>query len=100
VAIFVGPQYIVSVRQHVTQGFKDVRARSEQEPDQLRHGSAYVLYALMDAVVDRYFPVIDRLTDEIADVEERIFAGHTTRASVEALYGLKGKLLAIRHATG
>ena len=100
VAIFVGPQYIVSVRQHVSQGFADVRKRSEQEPDQLRHGSAYVLYALMDAVVDRYFPVIDRLTDEIADVEERIFAGHTTRGSVEALYGLKGKLLAIRHATG
>lgn len=98
VAIFVGPQYIVSARRNVSQGFSDVRARSEREPELLKHGPAYVLYALMDAVVDRYFPVIDHLTDEVADVEERIFAGHTSRGSVEALYALKGKLLTIRHA--
>jgi len=98
VAIFVGPQYVISVRRGVAHGFSEVRARSEQEPQLLRHGPAYVLYALMDNVVDRYFPIIDHLTDEIADVEERIFSGHTSRASIEALYGLKGKLLTIRHA--
>ena len=98
VGVFVGPQYIISVRRGVSQGFSDVRARSEQEPQLLRHGPAYVLYALMDNVVDRYFPIIDHLTDEIADVEERIFSGNTSRGSIEALYGLKGKLLVLRHA--
>ena len=45
-------------------GFAEVRRRCEQEPELLRHGPAYVLYALMDAVVDRYFPVLDDLAEE------------------------------------
>ena len=99
VAIFVGPQYIVSVRRDAQLGFADVRRRCEQEPELLQHGPAYVLYALMDNVVDRYFPVLDRLTAEIEEIEERIFAGQTTRAQIEALYSLKRKLMTLDHAT-
>jgi len=99
IAIFVGPQYIVSVRRDARLGFADVRKRCEQEPELLQHGPAYVLYALMDTVVDRYFPVIDQLTSEIESIEERIFAGQTTRAQVEALYSLKRKLMTLDHAT-
>ena len=99
VAIFVGPQYIVSVRRDAQLGFADVRRRCEQEPELLQHGPAYVLYALMDTVVDRYFPVIAHLTAEIEQIEERIFAGQTTRAQIEALYSLKRKLMMLDHAT-
>jgi magnesium transporter len=99
VAIFVGPQYVISVRRDAQLGFADVRRRCEQEPELLRHGPAYVLYALMDTVVDRYFPVIAHLTAEIEEIEERIFAGQTTRAQIEALYSLKRKLMALDHAT-
>lgn len=99
VAIFVGPQYIVSVRREAQLGFADVRRRCEQEPELLQHGPAYVLYALMDTVVDRYFPVISHLTAEIEEIEERIFAGQTTRAQIEALYSLKRKLMTLDHAT-
>jgi len=98
-SIFVGPQYIVSVRRDAQLGFAEVRRRCEQEPELLRHGPGYVLYALMDSVVDRYFPVIDSLTAEIEQIEERIFAGQTTRAQIEALYSLKRKLITIDHAT-
>src|SRR5881397_693845 len=49
--IFVGRNYVLSVRQHSERGFQDVRARTEREPELLRSGSGYVLYALMDAVV-------------------------------------------------
>ena len=57
-------------------GFADVRARSEREPELLRHGSGFVLYALMDTVVDRYFPVLDALeigarADRGADLRAR-----------------------------
>jgi len=99
VAIFVGPQYIVSVRRDAQLGFADVRRRCEQEPELLQHGPAYVLYALMDNIVDRYFPVLDRLSAEIEEIEERIFAGQTTRAQIEALYSLKRKLMTLNHAT-
>ena len=100
VAVFVGPQYIISVRRDAQHGFTEVRRRCEQEPELLRHGPAYVLYALMDTVVDRYFPVLDRVTAEIETIEERIFAGATSRAQIEALYTLKRKLLVLDHATG
>lgn len=99
VAIFVGPQYIISVRRSAQLGFTEVRRRCEQEPELLQHGPAYVLYALMDTVVDRYFPVLDALTEEIEGIEERIFAGQTTRAQIEALYSLKRKLMTVDHAT-
>ena len=100
VAIFVGARYVLSVRSGVRRGFSDVRVRSEREPELLRHGAAYVLYALMDAVVDRYFPIVDSLEDEIEEVEGHIFAGQTTRANIESLYDLKRKLMVLKHAAG
>jgi magnesium transporter len=96
--IFVGLKYVISVRRGVRQGFSDVRKRCEEEPELLRHGPAYVLYTLMDTVVDRYFPVLDRLREEIEEIEERIFAGQTTRANIESLYGLKRKAITLEHA--
>jgi magnesium transporter len=98
VDIFVGPNYVLSVRNRSERGFADVRARCEREPDLLRHGSGYVLYALVDAVVDRYFPVIDTLETELEHVEERIFTGGAVRAQVESLYGIKQKLITLKHA--
>jgi len=99
VCIFVGANYVLSVRQRAQQGFVEVRKRCEEEPELLSHGSAYVLYALMDAVVDRYFPVLDGISTELEAVEERIFARQTERASIEALYCIKRKLMTLRHAT-
>ncbi len=97
--IFVGANYVLSVRHRARQGFTEIRKRCETEPDLLRHGSAYVLYALMDAVVDRYFPVLDSLETGLEQVEERIFSKQTERASIEALYCIKQKLMTLKHAT-
>ena len=98
--VFVGPNYVLSNRSHTEKGFMEVRARCEREPHLLRHGSAYVLYALMDAVVDRYFPVIDALESELETIEEGIFKGGSARDNIKALYGLKQRLATLRHATG
>jgi magnesium transporter len=96
--IFVGPNYILSVRLRTEKGFTDVRARTEREPQLLNHGSAYVLYALMDAVVDRYFPVLDALETELEAIEEQIFAMNAARSNIEGLYVLKQKLMTLKHA--
>lgn len=98
VAIFVGRNYVVSVRRDTSHGLSEVRRRTEAEPELLSHGPAYVLYALMDSIVDRYFPAIEMLEADIEAIEERIFDGITTRAQVEALYALKRKLSVISHA--
>ena len=98
VAIFVGPNYVLSVRSRTEQGFAGVRARCEHEPHLLKHGSGFVLYALMDTIVDRYFPVVDALEDELERIEERIFEGSAPRGNIEALYTNKRKLTVLKHA--
>jgi magnesium transporter len=100
VNIFVGRNYVLSVRNRSEQGFINVRQRTEREPHLLKHGAGFVLYALIDTVVDRYFPVLDALEDELERLEEQIFAGTPGRENIEALYGLKQKLMTLRHAAG
>ena len=96
--VFVGPNYVLSSRRNTTQGFLGVRARAEREPHLLAQGSAFVLYALMDAVVDRYFPVVDLLESELEKIEDRIFIRGSQRANIERLYELKSKVLMLRHS--
>jgi magnesium transporter len=100
VDVFVGPDHALSVRSRSERGFAEVRARCEREPELLRHGPGYVLYALMDAVVDRYFPVLDALEDELERLEQRIFTHADARETVESLYALKQKLMVLKHAAG
>jgi magnesium transporter len=99
VNVFVGRNYILSIRSRTQQGLLGVRARSEREPELLRLGAGYVLYAIADSVVDRYFPVLDALEVELEQIETRIFAGQNNRAIIESLYGLKQKLMTLKHAT-
>ena len=97
-AVFVGSNYVLSVRRGVERGFADVRARCEHEPELLKHGPAYVLYALMDATVDRYFPVLDEIETELEAIEARIFRNEGARDNLEALYALKSELMVLKHA--
>jgi magnesium transporter len=98
VDVFVARNYVLSVRQQSERGFTDVRARCEREPELLRHGSGYVLYALMDAIVDRYAPVLDAVEAELEALEEQIFSGKSPRQNIEALYYVKQKLMTLKHA--
>lgn len=100
VNVFAGPNFVLSVRHRSQQGFTDVRARCEREPELLREGAGFVLYALMDSVVDRYAPVLEKLAGEIEDLEDRIFEKHTlaqSRAIIEDLYSLKRRLVILEH---
>ena len=98
IAMFVGPNYLLSVRLRTEKGFADVRARTEREPELLRHGSGYVFYLLLDTIVDRYFPVLDALETELESIEEQIFVRNSARSNIEALYALKRQLMVLKHA--
>ena len=100
VIVFVGPNYLLSVRQHTQQGFASVRSRSEREPELMRFGPGYVLYAILDHIVDRYFPLLEIIETELEQIEERIFSPHNNRGIIESLYTLKQKIVALKHATG
>jgi magnesium transporter len=98
VNVFVGPNYVLSVRNHSHHDFLGVRQRCERQPYLLQHGAGFVFYALMDAVVDRYFPVIDALETELETIEEQIFTRGAARTNIERLYALKRKVTDVRHA--
>ncbi|RJG03977.1 magnesium/cobalt transporter CorA [Noviherbaspirillum sedimenti] len=95
--IFIGENYVLSVRSHSHQDFLGVRARAEREPHLLSHGPAFVVYALMDAVVDRYFPVIEALEAELEEIEDRMFEQASERSNIERLYQLKRKVTVLKH---
>ena len=99
VAVFAGPDYVITVRSRAQKGFAEVRARCEREPNLLRQGPGFVLYAIIDAVVDRYFPILDKLEDDLDGIEQRIFAPQgAPRDNIEALYALKQRLMVMKHA--
>jgi len=98
VDIFVGRNFVLSARNRTQQGFLGVRARAEREPHLLQHGPAFVFYALLDAVVDRYFPIIDALETDLESIEDQIFEPKLGRANIERLYALKRKIGVVKHA--
>lgn len=98
VDVFVGQNYVLSVRSHSDQNFLGVRERCEHEQHLLRQGAGFVLYALMDAVVDRYFPLAEVLEAELDTIEEQIFTRGAARDNIQALYELKRKAATLRHA--
>ena len=98
VCVFVGSNFVLSVRSHSTQSFLGVRERAEREPQLLRQGASFVFYMLMDTVVDRYFPVIEAMGDELETVEAEIFKPGSARQNIERLYALKRRVGVVRHA--
>lgn len=97
-AIFAGPNYVVSVRNRSSQGFVGVRARCEQSPELLAQGAGFVFYALLDAAVDRYFPFVEELENLVDGIETQIFEPGAARRSIEQLYDVKRRLGVLRHA--
>ena len=99
VNVFVGPKFVLSVRNRSRHHLQAVRERAEREPHLLRQGPAFVLYALMDAIVDRYFPIVDALESELDAIESRIFEpGSPARDNIRRLYALKQRVTVVRHA--
>ena len=98
VDVFVGRNFVLSVRSHSTQNFLGVRERAEREPHLLKHGAGFVFYALMDAVVDRYFPIVELFEAELETIEDQIFGRGAGRENIQRLYALKHRVTELRHA--
>lgn len=56
------------------------------------------MYALIDAVVDRYFPIVDHLETELEEIEDKLFERNVTQDNIERLYDLKKKVMIVKHA--
>lgn len=97
VSLFVGQKFVLSVRQNIEKGFTDVRARCETEPHLLSYGSGFVFYAILDNIVDRYFPVVEQLENQLEVIESKIFKLESAKAHIESIYVLKEKTMSFRN---
>jgi magnesium transporter len=96
--VFVGPRYVITVRHGSLKSHVGLRARCEASPQLLAKGEGFVLHALMDFIVDQYFPVIDALEAELDKLEEPIFQGKFVRSLTARIYHLQRDLLALKQA--
>jgi len=96
--LFLGARYLIAVRHGATTSYAPVRARCEAAPALLAKGPGFALYALMDFIVDQYFPVVDALGDQLEAIEETIFRGGFSRGTTERIYELKRDLVEIKRA--
>ena len=96
--VFVSRRYLVSVRHGSLKNHLGVRARCEATPTLLAKGPGFVLHALMDFIVDQYFPVVEALEDELRALEAEIFAGRFKKETTGRLYRLMRDLVAVRRA--
>jgi magnesium transporter len=99
-AILAGPGYVITIRSGSKQSFENVRDHCEREPKLLATGAGYVVYAMMDEVVDRYVPILEQLQAELESIEEDIFVPGAARSNLQRLYTLKRKALVLEHAVG
>jgi magnesium transporter len=95
---FVGVNFIVSVRHGSSVPYTEVRSRSESKPELLSQGQGFVLYSIMDFIVDNYFPVVNELELQLVALEDNIFKEKPNRQTTERIYQLKRELLDVKRA--
>ena len=96
--LFVGRGYVVSVRHGASRSYADVRERCESCPTVLSHGEDYILYAILDFIVDNYMPVLETLQVEVEAIEDSVFSGPTGLVDVQRLHMIRRDLLRFRNS--
>lgn len=95
--VFVGPDYVVTVRHAESPDVGAVRRRLEATPELLRLGPEAILYAVLDQVVDEYAPVVAGLQNDIDEIEDQLFSGDP--AVSRRIYELSREVIAFQRAT-
>ncbi|MDI3331578.1 MAG: magnesium and cobalt transport protein CorA [Micrococcus sp.] len=96
VHVFVGPDFVVTVRHAEAPDLAVVRRRMEQDPVLLAWGPGAVLYGILDEVVDQYAPVVAGLENDIDEIEDEIFTSHHDAS--RRIYELSREVIAFQRA--
>lgn len=90
--IFIGPRFLITVRHGASLSYTGARARCEQNPSLMALGPSYGLYAILDFIVDNYFPIVEEFKRELNELEQDIFAEVYKKDTIQHLYELKREL--------
>lgn len=95
--VFVGPDFVVTIRHAESPNLARVRERMEQTPHLLALGPEAVLYAILDQVVDEYGPVVAGLENDIDEIEDQLFDGDPEVS--RRIYALSREVIEFQRAT-
>ena len=95
--LFVGKNFLVSVRHGPSSPHVGVREHCEKSPRMLEKGPGFALYALMDFVVDHYQPIVTQFGQQLEELEATLFKGKFDKHVMARLYDLKRQLLRLRN---
>ncbi|MFD6431509.1 magnesium and cobalt transport protein CorA [Streptomyces venezuelae] len=95
--VFVGPDFVITVRHSAAPDLSGVRRRMEESPDLLKLGPEAVLYAILDAVVDGYVPVVAGVQNDIDEIETEVFRGDPEVS--RRIYELSREMVEFQRAT-
>ena len=95
--VFLGKDYVITVRHGDPPNLAQVRRRMEDDPELLARGPEAVLYAILDAVVDGYAPVVAGLQTDIDEIETEVFGGEPTVS--RRIYELSREVIEFQRAT-
>lgn len=96
--IFLGRNYLVTVRHGASLSYQPARRSCEQSPELLALGPSYGLYSVLDFVVDNFFPIVREFRAELQELEQDIFKDEFKRETLLRLYELKKDLVELRLA--
>ncbi|GAA1896841.1 magnesium and cobalt transport protein CorA [Streptomyces durmitorensis] len=95
--VFVGPDFVITVRHGAAPDLTGVRRRMEESPELLKLGPEAVLYAILDAVVDGYAPVVAGVQNDIDEIETEVFSGDPEAS--RRIYELSREMVEFQRAT-
>jgi magnesium transporter len=98
VLVFLGEDFLITVRHGEASSLTPVRERLDAQPKRLKHGPSSALHAILDQIVDDYQPAIEGLETDIDEVEEQLFSGERVNPA-ERIYRLQREVLGFRKAT-
>lgn len=96
--IFLGQRYLVTVRHGASLSYAAARRGCEHTPELLSLGPSYSLYAVLDFIVDNFFPIVREFREELQELEEEVFEDTFKRETIRRLYDLKKELVTLRLA--
>jgi len=99
-AVFVGATFVISVRHGSERAYSGLRHQLEASPELLRHGVDYVLHAILDFIVDGYFPVVESIEEEVLDTEQRTLDAFLDREEIRRLFTLRRELIRFQRVLG
>ena len=96
-SLFLGSNFVIAMQENDPDLFEPVRIRLKQGKGYIRHqGADYLAYALLDAIVDNYFPILESIGEKLDELEDELFI-KPTRASLQRIQAIKRELIQYIH---